>query len=220
MEGTATPCMGAMRGPGQVVYQGQWAGRPGQIGIGRLISQTQHEGRHSNSMRVKRGKKWKTPKGTGVWVMDLPRGRSVVVECGVRCVSGYKLCCPLILCQITIYWFWIIIWKMWKTFNKNEFSMFKQKWIFYKSFVLRNVFGKCYQFRPRFTNSLCQRKPSFGVKIVLSVFTKDAQWRISAKKAWTVIFAPDLIEHAFVGVSLSDAKFLGEYYNESRNAIY
>jgi len=23
MEGTATPCMGAMRGPGQVVYQGQ-----------------------------------------------------------------------------------------------------------------------------------------------------------------------------------------------------
>ncbi len=26
----------------------------------------------------------------------------------------------------------------------------------------------------------------------------------------TVIFAPDLIEYAFVGVSLSDAKFIGE----------
>ncbi len=36
-----------------------------------------------------------------------------------------------------------------------------------------------------FTKSLRQRKPSFGVKIVLSGFTKDAQWRISAGKAWT-----------------------------------
>ncbi len=42
----------------------------------------------------------------------------------------------------------------------------------------------------RFTNSLHQHKPSFGVKIVLSGFTKDAQW---AEKVWTVIFAPDLI---------------------------
>ncbi len=53
---------------------------------------------------------------------------------------------------------------------------------------------------------------SFAIKIVLSGFTKDEQWRISAEKAWTVIFAPDLIEYAFVGVSLSDAKFMGEEY--------
>ncbi len=34
-------------------------------------------------------------------------------------------------------------------------------------------------------------------------------------------FAPDLIEYEFVGVSLSDAKFMGgEYSNESRNEIY
>ncbi len=37
----------------------------------------------------------------------------------------------------------------------------------------------------------------------------------------TVIFAPDRIEYAFLGVSLSDAKFMaGEYSNESRNEIY
>ncbi len=28
----------------------------------------------------------------------------------------------------------------------------------------------------------------------------------------TVIFAPDLIEYAFIGVSLSDATFMGEEY--------
>ncbi len=39
-----------------------------------------------------------------------------------------------------------------------------------------------------FTNSLRQRKPSFGIKIVLSGFTKDAQWRISTEKAWTQLF--------------------------------
>ncbi len=40
----------------------------------------------------------------------------------------------------------------------------------------------------RFTNSLRQRKPSFGIKIVLSGFTKDAQWSISAEKACTQLF--------------------------------
>ncbi len=75
--------------------------------------------------------------------------------------------------------------------------------------------------RASFTNSLRQRKPSFGIKIVLSGFTKDAQWQISAEKAWTVIFALYLIEYAFVGVSLSDAKFMGgENSNESRNTFY
>ncbi len=42
----------------------------------------------------------------------------------------------------------------------------------------------------------------------LSGFTKDAQWRIGAEKAWAVICAPDLMEYAFVGVSLSDATFM------------
>ncbi len=40
----------------------------------------------------------------------------------------------------------------------------------------------------RFTNSLRQCKPFFGIKIVLSGFTKDAQWRISAEKLWTRLF--------------------------------
>ncbi len=36
----------------------------------------------------------------------------------------------------------------------------------------------------------------------------------------TVIFAPDLLEYAFLGVSLSDAKVMrGEYSNESLNEI-
>ncbi len=39
-----------------------------------------------------------------------------------------------------------------------------------------------------FTNSVCQRKPSFGIKIVLSGFNKDAQWRFSAEMAWTQLF--------------------------------
>ncbi len=47
--------------------------------------------------------------------------------------------------------------------------------------------------RARFTNSLHQRKPSFGIKIVLSGFTKDAQWRISAEKAWTVFLRSTLL---------------------------
>ncbi len=84
--------------------------------------------------------------------------------------------------------------------------------------TLYSSFCRC---RGSFTNSLRQRKLSFGIKIVLSGFTKDAQWRISTEKAWTVIFAPDLIEYAFLGVSLSDAKVMrGEYSNESRNEIY
>ncbi len=65
--------------------------------------------------------------------------------------------------------------------------------------------------RARFTISLRQRKPSFGVKKILSVsgFTKDTQWEISAEKAWTVIFATHLIEYAFVRVSLLIGKFMG-----------
>ncbi len=76
-------------------------------------------------------------------------------------------------------------------------------------------------YRARFTISMRQCKPSFGVTKLLSGFTKDTQWEISAEKAWTVIFTTHLIEHAFVGVSLSICKFMGgEYLNESRNVIY
>ncbi len=89
---------------------------------------------------------------------------------------------------------------------------FEEGWLFKKAVKL---------LRASFTNSLHQSKQSFGVKIVLSGFTKDTQWRIIAEKAWTVIFVPDLIAYAFVIVSLSDAKVMGgEYSNESRNEIY
>ncbi len=72
--------------------------------------------------------------------------------------------------------------------------------------------------RASFTNRLHQRKPSFGVKIVLSGFTKHPKrW----KGMDTVIFEPDIIEYAFVGVYLSDVKVMGgDYSNESRKAFY
>ncbi len=65
----------------------------------------------------------------------------------------------------------------------------------------------------RFTISLHHRKPSFGVKRLLSGFIKGMQWEIGAENAWTpVIFVTHLIEYAFVGVSLSICKFMrGEY---------
>ncbi len=53
----------------------------------------------------------------------------------------------------------------------------------------KNLSWKMIRLRARFTNSLRQFKPSFGIKIVMSGFTQDAQWRISAEKAWTVIFS-------------------------------
>ncbi len=56
-----------------------------------------------------------------------------------------------------------------------------------------------------------QHKPCFGVKIVLSGFTKDAQWSVNAEKAWTQLFL--LTEYAFVLVSLSDATFMGGEYS-------
>ncbi len=42
-----------------------------------------------------------------------------------------------------------------------------------------------WRLRASFTNSLHKRKPSFGIKIILSGFTKDAQWKICAEKVWT-----------------------------------
>lgn len=66
------PCMGAYVRlhsndyPRQVVYGGQRAARPGQIGTQRLISQAQHEGQHSNSMKREKIQKQKAPKGTRV----------------------------------------------------------------------------------------------------------------------------------------------------------
>ncbi len=55
-------------------------------------------------------------------------------------------------------------------------------------------------FRATFTNSLHQRKPSFGVKIVLSGFTKDTLVELALKR-----------RGQFMG---------GEYYSESCKAIY
>ncbi len=63
-------------------------------------------------------------------------------------------------------------------------------------------------FRARFTNSLCQHKPFLPLKKYCQDLLKMRQWRIGAEKAWTVIFAPDLIEYAFVVISLSDAKLV------------
>jgi len=63
---------------------------------------------------------------------------------------------------------------------------------------------------------LRQHKPSFGGRELLSGFTV----KTFAEKAWTVIFTADRIAYTFVGVSISDAKFLGgEFLNELRNAI-
>ncbi len=41
--------------------------------------------------------------------------------------------------------------------------------------VPRYGLGLSFNSRLRFTNSLSQRKPSFGIQIVLSAFTKDVQ---------------------------------------------
>ncbi len=45
-----------------------------------------------------------------------------------------------------------------------------------------------YKLRARFTNSLRQCELSFGIKIVLSELTKDAQWRISTWKGMDSYF--------------------------------
>ncbi len=47
--------------------------------------------------------------------------------------------------------------------------------------------------RAKWTISLRQHNPSFGVKLLLSGFTKDTQWEISAEKVWTVNFATHLL---------------------------
>ncbi len=47
------------------------------------------------------------------------------------------------------------------------------------------------------------------------------QGHICDKKAWTVIFAADLIAYAIVGVSFSDATFLGTVFKrESHNMVF
>ncbi len=50
------------------------------------------------------------------------------------------------------------------------------------SFHLLKLDTNAQPFRARFINSLRQRKPFFGIKVVLSGFTKNAQWRIKKKK--------------------------------------
>ncbi len=86
------------------------------------------------------------------------------------------------------------------------FSLVTCIWVYVTSHITSHIFNhECFRsLRAEFTNSLHQRKQSFGIKIVLSGFTKDMQRRIGAEKAWTAIFAPDLIEYSFVLDSLSD----------------
>ncbi len=108
----------------------------------------------------------------------------------------WKQFCPYNENQWYLVLFWLTF--IWLTFKKLKHSS-KYLWL------LANLQHVCHQtfildwsiFKARFTNSLRQPKLSFGVKIVLSEFTKDVQWRISAEKAWTQLFAPDLIENAF-----------------------
>ncbi len=57
--------------------------------------------------------------------------------------------------------------------------MFNYNALFYKIYIILWA---------SFTNSFRQWKPSFGVKIILSGFTEEGQWRISAEKAWTQLF--------------------------------
>lgn len=56
--------------------------------------------------------------------------------------------------------------------------------------IILNIFLKL--FWGRFRNSLRWRKPSFGIKNLLSGFTKDRQYEISVV-ILTVIFAADLL---------------------------
>ncbi len=104
-----------------------------------------------------------------------------------------------------VFFFWV---KLFLT-KSNNYIIYFVILMFNSGHIMWNTF---YWIRARFNNSLGQRKPSFGVKRLLSGFTKDAQWRNSTENAWTVIFVPDLIECAFVGVSLSEAKFMGGEY--------
>ncbi len=87
-------------------------------------------------------------------------------------------------------------------------------------FAIKHSFWIDLFLRPDFTNSLRQPKPSFGVKIVLSGFTKDVQWRISAEKAWTQLFAPDLIENAFEFPLQMQNLWEESIKMNKRNAIY
>jgi len=52
--GHCHPLHGSNERPWAGGLSGTGAERPGQIGTGRLISQTQHEGQHSNSMSEKK----------------------------------------------------------------------------------------------------------------------------------------------------------------------
>lgn len=55
--GHCHPLHGSNERPWAGGLSGTGSERPGQIGTGRLISRTQHEGRHSNSMSEKKRKK-------------------------------------------------------------------------------------------------------------------------------------------------------------------
>jgi len=58
---------------------------------------------------------------------------------------------------------------------------------------------------------LLQHKPTYGIKQLLFGFARHAGEKTALKR---INFDSDLIAYAFVGVSLSDTKFMGgEYLN-------
>ncbi len=98
-------------------------------------------------------------------------------------------------CQWWVHWEYLaavnIFYPAWQFFFLHYFLRQGKKCLSTLKTKMRcNITVNQNIYRARFTNSLWQRKLSFGVKIVLSGFTKDAQWRISTEKAWTQIFLP------------------------------
>lgn len=64
-----------------------------------------------------------------------------------------------------------------------------------------------------------QRKLSFGVKIVQSGFTKDAQWQISAEKSWTQLCLRLSLLNMHIQFPFHPFTQKLEYSNESRNTF-
>ncbi len=62
-------------------------------------------------------------------------------------------------------------------FNKTYTKLCQSAWVNLGLTLLDD------SFRAIFTKSLCQHKPSFGVKTLLSGFTKDMHWNINNEKA-------------------------------------
>ncbi len=103
------------------------------------------------------------------------------------------------ICYVLYVLLWIKYWLMWfesllvfilfkfkKRSNISGIRVVKTAPVFIQT--KQFLFTGNHRIWARFTNSLGQCTPSFAVKIVLSGFTKDTQWRISAEKVWTQLF--------------------------------